>query len=55
MKTKKVYMQPEMKTVVLAMPSTLLAGSGAGLISPTSGTQVIGGEDWDDNDTTPLP
>ena len=37
MKTKKVYMQPEMKTVELAMPSALLAGSGAnsGLITPT--------------------
>ncbi len=41
MKAKKIYMQPEMKTVVMAMPSALLAGSGAqsGLITPT-------GTDW---------
>ena len=41
MKTKKVYMQPEMKTVELAMPSALLAGSGnqSGLLAP-------GGTDW---------
>ncbi len=50
MKTKKQYMQPEMKTVVVAMPSALLAGSGAGLITPTSGTPVIEGDDWVDND-----
>ncbi len=43
MKTKKEYMQPEMKTVELAMPSALLAGSGqqSGLITPT-------GQDWSD-------
>ena len=37
MNTKKEYMQPEMKTVVMTMPSALLAGSGAasGLITPT--------------------
>ena len=28
MKTKKVYMQPEMKTIVLSMPFALLTGSG---------------------------
>ena len=41
MKTKKVYMQPEMKTVVMTMPSALLAGSGepSGLLAP-------GGTDW---------
>ncbi len=41
MKTKKEYMQPEMKTVEMTMPSALLAGSGAnsGLITPT-------GTDW---------
>ena len=48
MKTKKQYMEPEMKTVELAMPSALLAGSGAGLITPTSGTPDIGGDDWTD-------
>jgi len=48
MKTKKVYMEPEMKTVELAMPSALLAGSGAGLITPTDSTPVIGGDDWTD-------
>jgi hypothetical protein len=52
MNTKKQYMEPEMKTVELTMPSALLAGSGASLISPTSG---ITGDGWDDNDTTPLP
>ena len=43
MKTKKEYIQPEMKTVVMAMPSALLAGSGeqSGLITPT-------GQDWTD-------
>ena len=43
MKTKKEYTQPEMKTVVMAMPSALLAGSGeqSGLITPT-------GQDWTD-------
>ena len=45
MKTKKQYMEPEMKTVELAMPSALLAGSGASLITPTSG---IEGDDWVD-------
>ena len=45
MNTKKQYMEPEMKTVELAMPSALLAGSGANLITPTSG---ITGEDWVD-------
>lgn len=45
MKTKNIYMQPEMKTVELAMPSALLAGSGNGLVTPTSG---VGGDDWDD-------
>ncbi len=39
MKAKKIYMQPEMKTVVMAMPSALLAGSG--MITP-------GGQDWED-------
>ncbi len=41
METKKVYIQPEMKTVELTMPSALLAGSGlqSGLITPT-------GQDW---------
>ena len=45
MKTKKQYMQPEMKTVELAMPSALLAGSGADLITPTSG---VTGDEWTD-------
>ncbi len=48
MKTKKVYMQPEMNTVVLAMPAALLAGSGASLITPTSGIGASG-EDWEDD------
>ncbi len=48
MKTKKEYMQPEMKTVELAMPSALLAGSGANLITPTSG---VSGEDWEEDNT----
>ena len=52
MKTKNIYMQPEMKTVELAMPSALLAGSGAGLITPTGG---VTGDSWDDDDQTPLP
>ena len=47
MKTKNIYMQPEMKTVVMAMPSALLAGSGAGLITPT-GTGGVTGDSWDD-------
>ena len=47
MKTKKQYMEPEMKTVVLTMPSALLAGSGAGLITPT-GSGGVTGDDWDD-------
>lgn len=47
MKTKKLYMEPEMKTVVLAMPSTLLAGSGADLNTPT-GTGGVTGDSWDD-------
>jgi hypothetical protein len=51
MKTKKQYMQPEMKTVELAMPSALLAGSGAGLITPTDSTPIIGGEDWEEDNT----
>ena len=46
MKTKKEYMQPEMKIVVISMPSALLAGSGAGLITPTDGPS---GEDWGEN------
>ena len=41
-------MQPEMKTVELAMPSALLAGSGAGLITPT-GTGGVTGDDWGDD------
>lgn len=45
MKAKKLYMQPEMKTVVMAMPSALLAGSGADLITPTSG---VTGDEWTD-------
>jgi len=51
MKTKKQYMQPEMNTVELAMPSALLAGSGAqsGLLTPTDSTPVIGGQDWEDD------
>jgi len=50
MKTKKEYMQPEMKTVELAMPSALLAGSGAGLITPvpTSPGTGVEGDDWTD-------
>ena len=50
METKKVYMQPEMKTVELTMPSALLVGSGAGLITPvTTGTGTgIEGQDWTD-------
>ena len=48
MNTKKEYMQPEMKTVELTMPSALLAGSGnqSGLITPT-------GESWEPDDTNP--
>jgi hypothetical protein len=46
MKTKKFYIQPEMKTVVMAMPSALLAGSGAGLLTPTDGPT---GDDWGEN------
>ena len=44
MKAKKQYMQPEMKTVVMAMPSSLLAGSGeqSGLLTPT-------GDSWEDD------
>ena len=43
MKAKKLYMQPEMKTVVMAMPSALLAGSGdPAMITPT-------GQDWEDD------
>ena len=51
METKKVYMQPEMKTVELTMPSALLAGSGASLITPTSGIGASGsswGEEIED-------
>ena len=48
MNTKKVYMQPEMKTVELMMPSALLAGSGAGLITPT-GSGGVTGDSWDDD------
>lgn len=46
MKAKKIYMQPEMKTVEMTMPSALLAGSGlqSGLITPT-GTNWDGEED----------
>lgn len=41
MNTKKAYIEPEMNTVVLAMPSALLAGSGANAgVTPT-------GDDWE--------
>lgn len=43
MKTKRLYMEPEMKTVVMNMPTALLAGSGA-----DSGTNPSG-QDWDDD------
>ena len=43
MKTKKEYMQPEIKTVVIATPSSLLAGSGDTFTTPTDGPT---GEDW---------
>ena len=43
MKTKKLYMEPEMKTVVMVMPTALLAGSGA-----NSGTNPSG-QDWEDD------
>ena len=43
MNTKKVYMEPEMKTVVMVMPTALLAGSGA-----NSGTNPSG-QDWEDD------
>ena len=42
MNTKKAYVEPEMKIVVLAMPAALLAGSGA----DTSTTPT--GDDWYD-------
>ena len=47
METKKVYMQPEMRTVVMAMPSALLAGSTTSLITPV-GSGGIEGQDWTD-------
>ena len=47
MKTKKIYMEPEMKTVVVSMPTALLAGSGGGLITPTDNN--ISGQDWEDD------
>ena len=38
MKTKKLYTEPEMRTIVMLMPTALLAGSGAdGGVNP-SGT-----------------
>ena len=40
MNTKKLYIEPEMKTVVLVMPTALLAGS-----NPIAGVDPSG-EDW---------
>ena len=43
MKTKKAYMEPEMKTVVMSMPMALMAGSGENAgVGPS-------GEDWMDD------
>ena len=42
MKTKKLYIEPEMKTVVLVMPAALLAGSGA------DASTIPTGDDWID-------
>lgn len=42
MNTKKSYIEPEMKTVVLVMPTALLAGS-----NPNSGVDPSG-QDWGD-------
>ena len=42
MNTKKSYIQPEMKTVVMVMPTALLAGS-----NTNSGVDPSG-QDWGD-------
>ncbi len=43
MKTKKLYTEPEMRTIVMVMPIALLAGSGAtGGVDPS-------GENWTDD------
>lgn len=38
MKTKKLYTEPEMRTIVMLMPTALLAGSGADAGVSPSGT-----------------